>query len=610
MHRLYRRGLIPFLCVLTVQAALAQTAENLLLVVNEASPVSLEIGQYYAGKRGVAKDDILRVKTSVKESIPREDFESQIESPVAVWLTRNSAQDRILYIVLTKGIPFRIEGSSGRDGTVASVDSELTLLYRKLTGQSAPLPGRIVNPYFLGETPVSQAKPFSHEQYDVFLVCRLDGFTGADVRGLIDRGFAPSREGKILLDQKDALVDKGNTWLKIAAERLREAGFQDRVVLEQGEKVLSGIAGVLGYYSYGSNDPAIRMRHFNLGFVPGALAGMFVSSDARTFVEPPADWQIGAWQDKSTYYAGSPQSLTGDLIRDGVTGIAGHVTEPYLEGTIRPDILFPAYLAGFNLAESYYLAMPSLSWQTIVVGDPLCGPFRQNPLTSDQIEKGTDPETELPRYFSARRVRIAAVTAYKQKQISPDVTKLLLRAEVRMAKRDMQGARRFLEEATSKDKRLPAAQVILASLYEQAGEYDKAIERYRLSLELTPDNPLALNNLAYALAVRRNSPAEALPMAEKAYTLSKANPNITDTLGWIQHLLGDNDRALALLTEASKGAPENAEIRLHLSLLHSARNEFEACGRELARALELNPELAKREDVQQLQKKLAEMRKP
>ena len=42
-------------------------------------------------------------------------------------------------------------------------------------------------------------------------------------------------------------------------------------------------------------------------------------------------------------------------------------------------MLFPAYLAGFNLIESFYLAIPHLSWQTIVVGDPLCAPFPRIP---------------------------------------------------------------------------------------------------------------------------------------------------------------------------------------------------------------------------------------
>ena len=32
----------------------------------------------------------------------------------------------------------------------------------------------------------------------------------------------------------------------------------------------------------------------------------------------------------------------------------------------------PAYAHGRNLAESYYLALPFLSWQGVIFGDPLC----------------------------------------------------------------------------------------------------------------------------------------------------------------------------------------------------------------------------------------------
>jgi uncharacterized protein (TIGR03790 family) len=61
-----------------------------------------------------------------------------------------------------------------------------------------------------------------------------------------------------------------------------------------------------------------------------------------------------------------------------VTGASGHVAEPYLAFTQRPDRLFPAYYGGRNLAESYYLSIPALSWQNVVIGDPLCslGPPR------------------------------------------------------------------------------------------------------------------------------------------------------------------------------------------------------------------------------------------
>ena len=71
-------------------------------------------------------------------------------------------------------------------------------------------------------------------------------------------------------------------------------------------------------------------------------------------------------------FFGSPQSLTADYIHDGATGASGHVYEPFLGYTPRPNILLPAYYRGRNLAESYYLSIPALSWMNIVIGDPLC----------------------------------------------------------------------------------------------------------------------------------------------------------------------------------------------------------------------------------------------
>jgi Tfp pilus assembly protein PilF len=361
---------------------------------------------------------------------------------------------------------------------------------------------------------------------------------------------------------------------------------------------------VLGYYSWGSNDPAIRERHLSLAFVNGAVAAMFVSTDARTFNEPPSDWKVAAGEDATTQYAGSHQSLTGDLIRDGVTGIAGHVAEPYLDATIRPNVLFSAYVQGANLAEAFYLAMPYLSWQTIVIGDPLCAPFRTTTLTSNQIDKGIDSVTENATFFSNWRLKVLTSPAMNPNRVDAEIIKLLIRADARFAKQDLAGLRQLLEEATARDKRLGPATLTLALLYEQGAEYDKAIERYRQVLEIQPDNVVALNNLAYALAVRRKTPKEALPLAEKAYGLAGRNPTVADTLGFIAHLAGDDRRAKGLLAEAIQGAPQIANIRIHAAVVLAALGEKDAAQQELAKALELDPKLAGDDEVQQLRKKL------
>jgi hypothetical protein len=60
---------------------------------------------------------------------------------------------------------------------------------------------------------------------------------------------------------------------------------------------------------------------------------------------------------------------------------------------------------------------------------------------------------------------------------------------------------------------------------------------------MQPTNVIALNNLAYALAVRHNAPAEALPLEKRAFGLAPRSALVLDTLGWVEHLLGNQDVA-------------------------------------------------------------------
>jgi uncharacterized protein (TIGR03790 family) len=597
--RIILGALFAMLVFLATPRAAAQSSENLLLVVNQASPDSERIAAAYARVRSISDTNILRLQTDISDEISRVEYARRIEAPIAAWIGRQRVHDRLLYIVLTKGIPLRIAGSAGRQGTRASVDSELAMLYRKLTGRAVAPSGPVPNPYFLGERPLSEARRFTHENYDVYLVTRLDGFTVEDVLALIDRGVNPVRDGSIVLDRRsDWFSPGGNEWLDRAAARLRERGEQNRVVVDP-PPTNSDRPLTLGYYSWGSNDPTLRDRRLPLKFAPGALAAMFVSSDARTFQEPPQNWTVGASNDSKSVFAGSAQSLAGDLIRDGATGVAGHVAEPYLDGTIRPDILFPAYLAGLSLAEAFYLAMPYLSWQTVVVGDPLCAPFQERPLLVTEIDQGLDLETELPSLFSARWLNMLSVRGAK-----PAAVKLLLRGQGRLARDDTAGAQQALEAATALDAELQAAHRLLASLYLESGQYDRAIERYQLLLQKSRADAVALNNLAYALAVHRASPREALPIAEKAYGLAKGDPLVADTLGWIHHLLGDHRRALSLLQAAAKAAPGHAEIRLHLAFVYAALGLLGDANQELGRAVELDPKVENRPEVTALRASL------
>lgn len=597
------RVLIPIavLALLATPAtAAAQSGDNVLIVINDASQASVQIGEYYARARGVAQGHIVRLKTVTTDSITRDEFARTIEGPIARWMALHNLQDRILYIVLTKGIPLRIPGTDGREGSVASVDSELTLLYRKLVGQTVVQLGRVNNPYFLGTAPVAGAKPFTRFAADIYLVTRLDGFTVDDVLKLIDRSVNPSAEGIFVLDQKSTLVDRGgDQWLQEAADRIRIATAVDRVALESTRALAPKPAGpVMGYYSWGSNDPANRLRKTGFQFAPGAIAGLFVSTDGRTFNEPPADWVPGPSERPLGTYGSGSQSIIGDLIREGITGVAAHVTEPYLDATVRPQVLFPAYIAGFNLAETFYLAMPYLSWQSIVIGDPLCTPFPRRTLPDSELHKGTDPEMEVPALFAERRL-----AANSKKGLNREALKLIIKSEAYNIRGDEANLEPILIQATALEPRLVDAHLRLSVIYEARKDYAKAIERYRKIVAIEPSNPVILNNLAFGLAEHLKQPKEALPIAEKAYQLAP-HPIVGDTLAWVQHLLGDNKNAAVLIEKAVAGAPTHPDILIHAATIHLELGDVDRAKRELDAAEKAVPAVKDRDDYKALRAKI------
>jgi uncharacterized protein (TIGR03790 family) len=596
LTRFIQRGLLAACLVAGAlawpDAARAQTGENVLVVINTSHPASVTVGEHYAAVRNVPGKNVIRLTAGTAETIAREEYDRTIEQPIANWLARHSLQDKVLYLVLAKGVPLRIDGTPGRDGTASSVDSELTLLYRKLAGTRTTVVGRVENPYYLNQGALSEAKPFTRFVADIYLVTRLDGFTADDAIKLIDRAQKPAKDGKIVLDQPSQSAERiGDKWIVEAGDRIRELPG-DRLFLETTASPASISTPVLGFFSWGSNDPANRVRRHPVSFANGALAATFVSTDGRTFAAPPETWVPGARPGVDS------ESLAADLIREGVTGVVANISEPYLDATARPQIFFPAYLSGFNLAESFYLSMPSLSWQTIVVGDPLCAPFQQAPLRRADIDKGMDAETELPALFAERRLARLAETG-----LNLEGLKILLRADARLARDDGANIEPLLRRAVEVEPRLTIASLRLAAMHEARAEFDQAIEQYRAVIAVEPQNVVALNNLAYALAERKQQPQEALSLALKAYRLSQT-PDVGDTVGWIHHLMGDNQAALPWLERAAAAAPTSVEILIHTAIVHAAVNDLTKARQRLEAAEKLDPRIGTRSDVQTLRARL------
>jgi uncharacterized protein (TIGR03790 family) len=348
-------------------------AENVLLVCNVLSADSIELTEYYARKRGIPAQNIVQISCPVIEQIGQIAYQTSIESPVKDAI--KASKTRIDYIVLTQGIPFRLNDTWGY-----SVDAMLVAMNMKFEPMASKVPPspegiqRCLNPYF-GEN-----RPFNSEAYNMYLVTRLDGFFLADAKRMVERSIkAKAEKGLFYFDEDPKRAadspdsPESSGWhtnkMRAAAKLLRERKLD---VLETQKQGLTDPGKpLMGYVSWGSNESGFEPGPYKaLRFLSGSIAETYVSTSARTLI--PTD---------------QGQTLVGDLIAQGVTGVKGYVSEPWTAALARVDILFDRYSRGYNLAESFYAASPILKWKDVVFGDPLCRPYIEGTAEATSTNK-------------------------------------------------------------------------------------------------------------------------------------------------------------------------------------------------------------------------------
>lgn len=322
-----------------------------MVVCNTASEHGLTIARYYLERRKIPKSNLVQIQCTTKDNVPEADFESKIATPIRAAVA--AAKGKIDFIVLTKGVPIRINDDYG-----FSVDSRLAGLYRKVPGPNSVLNQVIANPYY------GKDEAFSSRKFGIYLVTRLDGYDVAQCKRLVDLSLqAKPRKGPFVFDGAENC--KAGGYLRLqqtmqrAAQALSARGFESQY--DDGPTYLSPPYPLMGYVGWGSNDRDFDVAKYRrLKFFPGAISETFVSTSARRL-------------DRE---GGGNQSLIGDLIEAGITGVKGYVSEPFTDALANVEILFDRYTRGFNLAESFYMASRCVMWKDLVIGDPLCNPYR------------------------------------------------------------------------------------------------------------------------------------------------------------------------------------------------------------------------------------------
>ena len=99
--------------------------------------------------------------------------------------------------------------------------------------------------------------------------------------------------------------------------------------------------------------------------------------------------------------------------------------------------------------------------------------------------------------------------------------------------------------------------------YERMGDYERADIDLLKSIEIRPDDPYALNYLAYSWLERNYRIEEAIQMLDKAYNEKENDPYITDSVGWGYYLIGDYQNAEKYLRKAVELMPDDPIVNDH-----------------------------------------------
>jgi len=376
----------------------AQAAARLVLLANANDKDSLRIAGYYAAMRGVPEANIVSLPLSRDETISWDEFVQTLWQPLQDELVQRGWIDAlqssrldpagrrrvavsghtISYLVVCRGVPLRIAHAPDRTFSTlevdpreqfrtnaAAVDSELSLLAYGDYNINA----YVENPLFLGGRigglgrPAPRRPSFWAKQR-VIKVSRLDGPRPKDVVDLIDNTLLAEERGL----RGRAYVDvhgphpEADTWMEHIAARTEALDFPTVVNREAGNfpKNVKFEEPVLyfGWYAADVEGPFTRS---GFRFEPGAIAVHVHSFSAATLRSDKKGW-------------------AGPLIARGAVATTGAVYEPYLQLMHRPDLLFDALAQGERLGDAAYAALPVLSWQNILIGDPLYRPFRDKSL--------------------------------------------------------------------------------------------------------------------------------------------------------------------------------------------------------------------------------------
>lgn len=362
--------LFVILCCWMTWSTLAWAAlepSEVLVLVNQDTPISTQIARMYEMRRGIPPGNILSLSLGADRQITPDQYWSKAAPPIKKYLEANP---EIRCILTTSGVPYIVQATDAKDEG-AAFDNELAAVLREQPGDRKR--GQ-TNPLFLGGANTSGVT--DPRKLQMVYVVRLDGPDLKTITRMVEDAIAVEKsglEGPVYGDAQglDGVTGYGvgDASIRAAIDRFSGAGFASRLDMKQESwkqpkggvgSQAAGAAFYLGWYDLLNFQDIFGEQ----GLARGSIAWHIASQEAQNIWDPNG----GGW--------------CVNLMRRGAAVTLGPVREPYVAAFPHGDIFTEVLLSGASVAESYWLALPQVSWAMVLLGDPLYRPFESKPRPS------------------------------------------------------------------------------------------------------------------------------------------------------------------------------------------------------------------------------------
>jgi uncharacterized protein (TIGR03790 family) len=309
-------------------------AAQVAVVVNTASPESLELGEYYLRARHIPPRNLVRVAIPGSPRVLSAKAFAELKQAIELQLDAG-----IEAMLLVWTAPYAVDCNS--------ITAAMTMGFQAELCRKTCDPGQ-ANPYF----DTAASRPFS--DHGMRLTMLLPTESVAAGKALIDRGVAsdgsfPEGTG-YFLNTSDANRNSRAGFFP-RSERLANPPLR---LMNLNADSIEGKQDVIFYFT-----GAVRVAKLEtLKFLPGAVADHLTSTGGDLL--------------------GSNQMSSLRWLEAGATASFGTVSEPcnHWQKFPNPAVLLKHYLAGETVIEAYW---KSVAWpaQGLFIGEPLAAPYRK-----------------------------------------------------------------------------------------------------------------------------------------------------------------------------------------------------------------------------------------